>query len=617
MADRYVKNSGSDAGLGVNWLNAFETVQKGIDDCAATGGGTVHVEFGYYPEVLDMRSDVELRGYPPGPGAWPLEAPSLGDEADYCPDKPVLDGGDAASVITCAGISNARIVNFNIVRGNGSTNGRGGGIYIQGKSIAVEQCCIILCAAADFGGGVCIDPLSTAIGFIDDLFWLNASKAGGGMAILGSDAVSVADCRFIQNLNSSTQGFGGGGIYVTGSDKISVDGSAFTANTSADNGGAILVNACNASMPSVAISRTLFTANTCKTTGGGIMVNASSFVAVTRSEFVDNHADTDGGGIGFNNVGLAAGGRFDPAAVRAAGQVSRITSCRFVGNGAGDDGGGVYLTAATMVIVDDTTLEQNTAENNGGGLHCTFGSAVDIEDSRFLYNEARQGHGGGVSLRNADLLMRGVELGHNAARNGMGGGIFTHTENAIQWLLFLRSWGFVARGGATAGIEACTITENLAGQGGGGVAALAPAHPVAVTVKRSTISNNRVLNAGPGGGIYLDAVTARLADSQFVANQVAQPAATARGGAVAAIACKGFGMTGGRVDSNRANFGAGIALKDIANPTIAGVTFAHNATVAPGGRGRDILTEACVGVTAAALLAANPNVLAANVVVVP
>jgi hypothetical protein len=109
MADRYVKNSGADGNPGTSWQMAFQTVQKGIDDCAGSGGGTVHVEHGYYSENLNMRSSVVLKGYGPQPGAPPVEAPELNEGAEICPGKPILDGTNSATVVSFAGIQNATI----------------------------------------------------------------------------------------------------------------------------------------------------------------------------------------------------------------------------------------------------------------------------------------------------------------------------------------------------------------------------------------------------------------------------------------------------------------------------------------------------------------------------
>jgi predicted outer membrane repeat protein len=621
MADRYVKNTGADGNTGTSWQTAFQTVQRGIDDCAATGGGIVHVEHGYYAENLTMRSGVSLVGYGQQPGLPPIESPALDNEAELCPNKPILDGSNNATVITCAGVQNVAIDNFNIIRGKGSNNDRGGGVYISGTAVRINACCIIQNVAADFGGGVCVDSGSSNIDFRDDLFWFNSSDGGGGMAIIETKVVNIIDCQFLQNTNGSTQGKGGGAIHVRKCKDIIVDDVEFTTNSSNDLGGAILITACSQAIPSVTVRNSRFNGNTAKLSGGGIMVTDKSFISVSDVEFVSNHADTDGGGLAFNNRGLPAGGVFNPAAVRTAGQFSPVTNCRFENNTAGDDGGGLYLTAATMVVATDCTFRSNSAQENGGGLECTFGSAIDITDCAFEFNVAETGNGGGFTLRDADLQASDVVLRHNVSRRGQGGGIFLHTESQTTtatalFHVFLTGWGFVTRG-ARAVIADVLLEDNFARTGGGGIGSRGGNYPLSVAVRASTFNNNRVQDEGFGGGFMAENVSVSLADNNFDRNQVFMPGVNSRGGAVAGISCPSFAMTGGTVTHNRANYGGGVALQACPNPTLAGVTFNRNFITVPPGRGEDIHTQGCLGVTVGALLNANPTATPGQVVVLP
>ena len=234
---------------------------------------------------------------------------------------------------------------------------------------------------------------------------------------------------------------------------------------------------------------------------------------------------------------------------------------------------------------------------NPGWFNCTFGSAVDISDCSFESNIALGANGGGVSLRNAYLTVSDVAFTRNIARIGQGGGVYVTTEASARWALFLRRWGFRQRGGSKIVIEDASFDNNFARNGGGGIATIAPpppAYAITVSISACEINNNRVQNAGYGGGIYADNVSITLADNNFDWNQVFLPGANSRGGAVAGIACPSFSMTGGTVAHNRANYGGGLALKDCANPTVTGITFNLNFVTMPPGTGEGVITESGV-----------------------
>lgn len=153
MADRYVATTGADTNPGTSWNVAFANVQKGIDDCAATGGGTVHVAHGYYAERVKGRTGVNLLGYGPVVGAPSIETPDFGEGVDTCPGKPILDGNGGGTVIAFNNVNSVRVENFNIVRGDADQNNTGGGIYILGRELHVKSCCLIANAADSHGGG--------------------------------------------------------------------------------------------------------------------------------------------------------------------------------------------------------------------------------------------------------------------------------------------------------------------------------------------------------------------------------------------------------------------------------------------------------------------------------
>src|SRR5688500_14057581 len=91
MADKYVSaTNGSDANQGTK-TDPYQTIQHGVDELAALGGGTLHVVFDVYKEHVKMvgarYSNITVKGEPV---PTPIEMPS---PSAPCHHKPVVDGG--------------------------------------------------------------------------------------------------------------------------------------------------------------------------------------------------------------------------------------------------------------------------------------------------------------------------------------------------------------------------------------------------------------------------------------------------------------------------------------------------------------------------------------------
>lgn len=621
MADRYVSPTGADNNPGTNWNVAFLTIQKGIDDCFATGGGNVHVAHGYYAERVKGKTGVNLLGYGPLPAAPPIEAPELDGEAALCPGKPIIDGNQGGTVVALANVQNVKVENFNIIRGKADQNNLGGGIYIRGTQIHIKSNCILVNTADRDGGGSCVDAGSSAILFEDNVFWLNVAQGGGGgVAIIESKDVRFTNGdTFIDNQNTSAGNVGGGGIHIRESKDIVIDQAAFTANVSSYGGGGIFAIDCSGGTPAVTVSNSRFSGNESAHRGGGAGIMRHSWVTFSECEFVANTATIDGGGIAFNNLGGTAAGQDSPAGHRANNTYGLMENCSFENNESGDDGGAVYVSSSSLGIVRTCSFVQNTSENNGGAIQCTYASALDVTDSTFRYNTSRQANGGAISLRNADLLISGATVfQNNIARRGSGGAIFARTADiGFAFTRFLISWGYVARGGVTVAITGASFQNNFSQHAGGAIGVEASHYTLGLSVSTSSFTSNFVRQNGPGGGVYIRGGSATLVDNDFERNQVFMPGPNARGGGVAGINCQGFSMTGGTVAHNRANFGGGVSLLNCANPTLTGVTFNLNFITLPTGSGEDIHTETCAGVTANGLLNANQGSIPGRVTVLP
>lgn len=328
----YVDASATGANTGVDWANAFNLLQDGLD--AAGASDVIWVAAGtYYPTTMvggandryktfQMKNEVKIYGGFPDEGTpvWVDRDPdtyetilsgnigTAGDNGDNCyhvfyhPDGTDLD-------------DSAVIDGFTITGGNADgpgNHGSGGGMYNTNCHPKVMECTFSDNSSDDYGGGMYNNE---------------------------SDPV-IAHCTFIGNSASSY----GGGIYNYNSDPT-VAHCTFTDNTAPNGGGMRNV----AGHPSV--NRCTFNSNSADD-GAGIS-NGSSDPTVVNSTFIGNAATELGGGF-FND-------RSDPC----------VVNCTFIGNVASLYGGGIgneasNPTIANCILWDNSALsgEQIFSDSN-------------------------------------------------------------------------------------------------------------------------------------------------------------------------------------------------------------------------------------------------------------
>jgi len=621
MADKYVSTQGSDTASGDSWAAAYRTVQRGIDGCASTGGGTVNVEQGIYRERVSMKSSVVLQGTGPAPGgAPPPTKPSdvfEEEEIFLCPNRPTLNGGSGGTVVTMDGVQNAAIVNFNVILGMADqAGGRGGGIYIRGENIRVEKNCLLLNRATMEGGGACVDQDSKNVDFIENLFSKNSADSGGGIAILRSRDVRIRQAhRVLDNAADPADEGGGGGVYIEASTGVDIDDAVFRGNESTLDGGGVYITGCSGATPSVTIKAEF--SNIAVRRGGGAAVRKQSWVTFSECKFLGNEAP-EGAALSIENEGGAQPDQHTPAAHRANKTYVLAEKCTFEKHIAMIGGGAAFITAASLFIARECEFEQNRAQQDGGACHVSLASALDIEGGTFETNFALAGDGGAIFLDNADLTVSdAVKFRRNIAFKGPGGAVRAVTRDVpAAETARLAQWGFVA-GGATVDVSKGVFEGSFAAESGGAISAAGAMYALAVKVSDSRVQGSWVRHKGGGGAISLINVNAAISDTDFEKNLVFMPGNDSKGGAIEAIDCPKFSLTGGTVQLNRANFGGGLSLKGCPTAQVAGVTFKNNFITFAGGRGENIYVQSCQGVTSAALNQANPGMVGGTVVVVP
>jgi CSLREA domain-containing protein len=412
-------------------------------------------------------------------GEYMIEIDGLGENANVSGDfditKPVTIVGKGAGLTKIDAENRDRVfhvigaadtpinVNFRgltIARGNQVYDG--GGILLDYANVSLRGCVVTRNTAGGYGGGVAGFNGSslTMIGTTVDHNWANAGD--------------------------------GGGIWL--GEKVTAWSSIITGNTSYESGGGISAGTVNLTDCKVNWNESILR-------GGGI--NATAAVTLTRTAVTDNRAGMAGGGVYSGggvtltrttvarNVARDAGG-----GVRAEGEVW-ANGCsihlNLAGGGVSGGGGGI---SATKAIVLNSTISGNYSGSSGGGILATN---VDIKNSSVSGNTASSGGGGGIRALESATLDRSTVSGNraiNIGASGAGGGIYAGSATLAKCTVSdntAHEGGGGIRADFVAILTDCTVSRNAADWEGGGINA------TTALLVNTTVSGNRA--GGAGGGI--------------------------------------------------------------------------------------------------------------------
>ena len=154
-----------------------------------------------------------------------------------------------------------------------------------------------------------------------------------------------------------------------------------------------------------------------------------------------------------------------------------VSGCVFRNNSA-DIGAGLFLLNGTQEIIN-CSFENNIASYNGGGVLGISGN-TSITDCVFIDNAAFQ-NGGGVALYSClpTSTVLGTEFINNAAKN-VGGGCYLNNSSPTM-------------------LNGVFTLNNAAFGGGIGLSNFSFPN-----INQHTITQNNILGAGAGGGIYVE-----------------------------------------------------------------------------------------------------------------
>ncbi len=270
---------------------------------------------------------------------------------------------------------------------------------------------------------------------------------------------------------------------------VSVNGLTVTGGNVIGSGGAVR------NRESLSLSNVVIEQNSCTDSGGGIS-NLSGNLTVIDSEIRENSATgvlSDGGGIASGGGNLTV---MDS-------EISYNSA-----TGSASDGGGVNSQGSNLVILR-SVIRFNVATgfaSKGGGINHSNGigsSSVILTSDVISDNSSAQG--GGVSLEDVNATVTACTITNNISAQA-GGGI---------WITKLLD-AFTA-----VNITGSMISENIAGTSGGGIACSGLSRRfnyLPITLTNCTISNNAAGKSYEGGGIESYGCRLTVSDSKISGN---------------------------------------------------------------------------------------------------
>jgi hypothetical protein len=300
-------------------------------------------------------------------------------------------------------------------------------------------------------------------------------------------------------------------IHVTFAHLIIQNGKANT------GGGMTIVNA------EVLLQSVIVRNNEATQAGGGVNILNGATLKIVNSSIEDNEAKgiTEySGGAGIYNLGILfmtnvsvegnsahdlGGGLNNQGA-------ADLTTVTFTGNEThgGTGGGGIY-NAGTLSMNSCVFQDNLTDENNIGDGGAILNAGTAVINGLEAYSNTAGGFGGAVANEKTGVLtLNDATLSGNSA--DMGGGIVNDGGQAtLGGVLIYDNTAKYSGGGiintnhATMNIFNATLSENTAGDLGGGIAnggASANMFAVNVTIASNSAENSFSHDSSPGSGIH-------------------------------------------------------------------------------------------------------------------
>ncbi len=400
---------------------------------------------------------------------------------------------------------------YNCTFANNTAWVRGGAYYTYEESEMYFYDCRLDSNFADVSGGAIYAQDFGYLVMVNSSFMHNrATDNGGAYRQQGGSYQWTENCTFAWN----TAGISGGAAKISGSD-LTVTSCTFRNNTAANNGGGVRI-----SHSGLEVHNCTFANNQAEDGGAAWGYKAGFFLV--ECNVYGNIATNNGGAIAVNSYFADDDGEpeteppgRDPEGLSAI----FMDYCTVTDNHAAFDGGALHLLGG-LVDFGNCELSDNSATRNGAVAYADDFSLVYMYTSTMANNRAEMDGGmlfaDGVNIGFVDYCDL---LNNSAGRNG--GGIFsTRALISVGWTTIanctaaVHGGAILSHSGSTTNVTSCTISENTAGEDGGGI--LTQASELVVT------GSTFVLNsAGHFGGAIHNESALKAHDNTFSQNSAA------------------------------------------------------------------------------------------------
>ena len=331
-------------------------------------------------------------------------------------DTKVNNNGDASTVMG-GGIyaaSGVTVTSKNTKFLGNTANTAGGILLYLNSSADLDNSEVSSNTATGNGGGVYVYDATCSLTTSNGTVFRENSAANGGGIYSNGGAVTAEDSTFEKNTATAN----GGGFYLQGT-KLTANRNTIASNE-AKSGGGMYLDSTNAELTGNTIDGNKVTGS-----GGGIYAygdtnnKGTNTITLKKNTITNNTAGSTGGGASFGNKN----------------QKVTLEGDVIEDNSSSAYGGGIYAGSNCDLTMNGGSISRNNAGKLGGGLSQYGGKSVILNDVTVQGNTAKSGAGIYVYANNGKLVLGSGTLVSGNTAQSFGGGIYCASKSIIDLMV--------------------------------------------------------------------------------------------------------------------------------------------------------------------------------------
>ncbi len=361
------------------------------------------------------------------------------------------------ALITIGTGANLELQNGAAISGNNNTSGSGGGVYVSGGILTMENGSRIYSNSAASGGGVYVNG-GTFTMENGSRIYSNSAANGGGIYMNGGiftmNSGTIGGSLDAEKNSASSRG---GGVYLNGGE-FAMPGGSISYNSAANGGGVYTTG----NTTQFTITGGMIQNNSTSANGGGIYAAAGAKV-----NFVSGNIG--GSSSTYKNTALNDGGG---VYVTGSGTQFTLEGGAIQNNSASANGGGIYAAAEAKVklvsgnIGGSSSTYKNTAGTSGGGVYLTGANTkFEMSGGYLRYNTAGTNGGGVCIMNNAEFIKSAGDYntftGNSLTGSGYGKGVYADSTITMGGAAAISTGNDIYLTGTGTGIKKLNIASDL------------------------------------------------------------------------------------------------------------------------------------------------------------